>query len=145
MPDAGYKTGTATNRTRRVPVRRMPGQMKLTNAGTMSDKSTSRLYVCLLIKIAQNAGCQFGNRQSRTGPQGVPVTRMQGPKNLINAGIIERTPDNKSTSKLCVCRIIKMAQNAGCRFGNRHSHQPDPACAGYENAGSKKINKCRYY
>jgi hypothetical protein len=99
MPDAGYETGTATNRTRCVPVRRMPGQMKLTNAGTMRDKSTSRLYVCLLIKIAQNAGCQFGNRQSRTGPQGVPVTRMQGPKNLINAGIIERMPDNKSTLK----------------------------------------------
>jgi hypothetical protein len=69
MPDVGLETGTATNRTRRVPVRRMPGQMKLTNAGTMSDKSTSKLYVCLLIKIAQNAGWQFGNRQSRTGPR----------------------------------------------------------------------------
>jgi hypothetical protein len=91
MPGAGCRTGTATHRTWRVPVRRMLGQNKLTNAG------------------------------------------------------IERTLSDKSTSKLCVCLLIKVAQNAGCRFGNRHSHSPDPACAGSENAGSNEINKCRYY
>jgi hypothetical protein len=37
MPDAGYKTGTATNRTRRVPVTRMPGPKKLINAGIIEN------------------------------------------------------------------------------------------------------------
>jgi len=91
MLGAGFRTGTATHRTRHVLVGRMPDQMKLTNAG-----------------------------------------------------IIERTPGDKPIKIMCM-QVDKNKINAGCRFPNRHSHTPDLVCAGYENAGSKKFNKCRYY
>jgi hypothetical protein len=37
MSDASLETGTATHRTRRVPVTRMPGPKKIINAGIIEN------------------------------------------------------------------------------------------------------------
>jgi hypothetical protein len=113
MSGAGFRTGTATHRTRHVPVRRILGQMKSTNAGIiertpdnnsikimcMPDNKNSTKCRMPVWKLAQPRTSTATHRTRR-----VPDWRMPGPRNLINAGIqvIERTPSDKSIKIMCM-------------------------------------------